>query len=276
MDLSEEDATSDGDLVYKHSLKATVSGPGSPVELPAYDEHGDTASFTSTIEAEADPWTKKYILSFDGGGVRCCSSLIVLKHIMQKVEQFEKEEESEATSSLHSPMMDYMPPTGAEARDFRPCHYFDYIAGSSTGGLIAIMLGRLRIDVDSAFDEYRQLWSKVFEKPSSRQGRTLAGYSSAVRKETLSNIFHALRPAQPSAQERNNEFKSDSFRCRTLVCSMKRSKEKEFFMPFLFRSYDHLKTSQTPFERNPGDIHPFNIADVARASKFYQPLLLQN
>ena len=60
------------------------------------------------------------ILSLDGGGVRGLSSLFILKSIM---EQVELDEESDET-----PL---------------PCRYFDLICGTSTGGLIAIMLGRL-------------------------------------------------------------------------------------------------------------------------------------
>ena len=48
---------------------------------------------------------------------------------------------------------------------FQPCDYFDYVFGTSTGGLIAIMLGRLRMGVDEALDAYRSLAGKVFAKP---------------------------------------------------------------------------------------------------------------
>lgn len=36
------------------------------------------------------------------------------------------------------------------------------IGGTSTGGLIAIMLGRLRMDVDECITEYKRLSSQVF------------------------------------------------------------------------------------------------------------------
>lgn len=45
-----------------------------------------------------------------------------------------------------------------------PCCYFDYIFGASTGGLIAIMLGRLRMGVDEALEAYKTFAGKVFER----------------------------------------------------------------------------------------------------------------
>ena len=62
------------------------------------------------------------ILSLDGGGVRGVSSLFILKEIMRQIARDKNEEDT--------PL---------------PCDYFDLICGTSTGGLIALMLGRLRM-----------------------------------------------------------------------------------------------------------------------------------
>src|ERR1700735_1756364 len=62
------------------------------------------------------------ILTLDGGGVRGLSSLLILREIMEEIGR----------------------QSGAE-RTPLPCDYFDLIGGTSTGGLIAIMLGRLRM-----------------------------------------------------------------------------------------------------------------------------------
>lgn len=60
------------------------------------------------------------ILSLDGGGIRGVSTLLILEAIMEKIRDLK----------------------GLEASP-RPCDYFDLIGGTSTGGIIAIMLGRL-------------------------------------------------------------------------------------------------------------------------------------
>jgi patatin-like phospholipase/acyl hydrolase len=39
----------------------------------------------------------------------------------------------------------------------KPCDYFDMIGGTSTGGLIALMLGRLRMGVDECIAAYTDL-----------------------------------------------------------------------------------------------------------------------
>jgi patatin-like phospholipase/acyl hydrolase len=45
-----------------------------------------------------------------------------------------------------------------------PCEYFDMIGGTSTGGLIALMLGRLRMSVDECIDVYETMSKEVFSK----------------------------------------------------------------------------------------------------------------
>ena len=68
------------------------------------------------------------ILSLDGGGVRGISSLYILKDLMRQIAR------EYATNNPGLP--DISP---------RPCDFFDLICGTSTGGLIALMLGRLRM-----------------------------------------------------------------------------------------------------------------------------------
>jgi len=68
------------------------------------------------------------ILSLDGGGVRGISSLYILKELMAQASR---------QWALDRPNDQRSIP--------RPCDVFDMICGTSTGGLIAVMLGRLEM-----------------------------------------------------------------------------------------------------------------------------------
>lgn len=85
------------------------------------------------------------ILSLDGGGVRGYSMLIILQELMHRTFV---EIEGRAPKRHEIP---------------KPCDHFDLIAGTGTGGLIALMLGRLRLDVDTCKDVYVRMTRKVFE-----------------------------------------------------------------------------------------------------------------
>jgi len=50
----------------------------------------------------------------------------------------------------------------------KPCDYFDMIGGTSTGGLIAIMLGRLGMDVNECIKAYKAISPKIFTKVHHR------------------------------------------------------------------------------------------------------------
>ncbi|KAF2203895.1 FabD/lysophospholipase-like protein [Delitschia confertaspora ATCC 74209] len=52
----------------------------------------------------------------------------------------------------------------------KPCEHFDLIAGTGTGGLIAIMLGRLRMDIDTCKDVYIRMTKRVFETDKTFAG----------------------------------------------------------------------------------------------------------
>lgn len=52
----------------------------------------------------------------------------------------------------------------------KPCDHFDLIAGTGTGGLIAIMLGRLRMDVETCKDVYVRMTKRVFETDKTFAG----------------------------------------------------------------------------------------------------------
>ncbi|KAI4139929.1 MAG: hypothetical protein L6R39_006038 [Caloplaca ligustica] len=81
------------------------------------------------------------LLALDGGGVRGLSSLLILQQLMETIDPDS-------------------PP--------KPCDYFDMIGGTSTGGLIAIMLGRLKLSIDECIESYLSISEQVFQKKRHR------------------------------------------------------------------------------------------------------------
>ena len=85
------------------------------------------------------------ILSLDGGGFRGLSSLIMLQTVFNTFK-----------ANLEP-----------EQPDLKPCDFFDLIAGTSTGGIIALMLGRLRMSIEDCIQVYSRLGEKVFGQQQS-------------------------------------------------------------------------------------------------------------
>ncbi|KAJ6572658.1 hypothetical protein B0H10DRAFT_1639289, partial [Mycena sp. CBHHK59/15] len=74
----------------------------------------------------------------DGGGVGTLSELLILERLMYRT----KTERG----------LDTMP---------SPWEYFELIGGSGTGGIIALMLGRLRLSIPEARSTYEKLRPQV-------------------------------------------------------------------------------------------------------------------
>ena len=82
----------------------------------------------------------------DGGGIRGYSSLLSLKHLMMRIRNLERDSQANnegVQSSKDYPWMDStdlgpnrVVSPADRVDDFLPCHYFDYIAGTSTGGYV--------------------------------------------------------------------------------------------------------------------------------------------
>jgi patatin-like phospholipase/acyl hydrolase len=80
------------------------------------------------------------VLSLDGGGCRGYLTLHILKQLLRQVQPQE-------------PIYPYL--------------HFDLICGTSTGGLIAILLGVLHLDIDTAIEIYKRMAIEVFFKSFS-------------------------------------------------------------------------------------------------------------
>jgi len=107
----------------------------------------------------------KRILSLDGGGLRGVLSLGILQELERLL------------SERH----------GGQ-QDFRLCHYFDLIAGTSTGAIIAAALA-LGWTVKHIRDCYFELGEKAFKKSLLRDGYIRAKYDEKILVSYLKHLF---------------------------------------------------------------------------------------
>ena len=126
-----------------------------PYKLQTRDEH------------LANNGAPKRILALDGGGLRG----ILTVAILQKME-------------------DLLRVRHGDSGDFRLCHYFDLIAGTSTGSIIAAALAK-GWTVEQIRQKYMALGESVFEKSFLRQGLFRAKYDEAKLIDELKSVYGA-------------------------------------------------------------------------------------
>lgn len=135
------------------------------------------------------------LLSLDGGGVRGLSSLQILKQLMERVR---------VESHLDTPP--------------KPCDYFDMIGGTSTGGLIAIMLGRLKMTVDECISAYADLSDEVFQKKHHRVNIRAGGIQGRFDSSALERAFKEIIVSR-GFDEDELLFDNHDGACKVFVCA---------------------------------------------------------
>ncbi|EIW81559.1 FabD lysophospholipase-like protein [Coniophora puteana RWD-64-598 SS2] len=132
-------------------------------------------------------------LAINGGGVRGLSALLIIREIMYRI-QTEKELPS-------------LP---------RPCDYFDLVGGSGTGGLIALMLGRLRMSVDDAIATFETFVKDVYEHGRKRfgEGKFKATTLELAAKAIVANVLSDANVRMLADTTTNDNA------CNVFVCAM--------------------------------------------------------
>ncbi|KAL3476528.1 acyl transferase/acyl hydrolase/lysophospholipase [Aspergillus californicus] len=135
------------------------------------------------------------ILSLDGGGVRALSTLHILKNIMEAIDREN-------------------PP--------KPCDFFDLIGGTGSGGLLAIMLGRLKMDVGQCITGYTRLCKHIFgrKKRLSLTGMSgMTGRRSKAKHEGK-RLEYALKSIlrELGHEDRDMLLQDVDLSCRVFVC----------------------------------------------------------
>ena len=142
------------------------------------------------------------LLSLDGGGIRGLSSLQVLKNILEKV--------AREQGLSQSP---------------KPCDFFDMIGGTSTGGLIAIMLGRMKMSVDDCIEAYTKLSDQVFRKthfsPFRLTGKVRGRFDSKALENAVKEYLRECSLSEDCLLQH-----VDPGSCKVFVCATSGSTRK--------------------------------------------------
>ncbi|KAJ3569778.1 hypothetical protein NPX13_g5963 [Xylaria arbuscula] len=177
------------------------------------------------VEAVPGQWFQKIALSFDGGGVRGYWSLLVLQHLMMQIRDVEWREDSETRSSFHPcdepdnvSQLANLSSLDNPARytPFLPCHYFDYIGGTSTGALIAILLSRFRMTVEDCLSEYETMVGIVFGNPRMLHKMNTLTPRNKYSRKALKHAFQDViqRRSQVVEDDTVPLFQTDIDTCR--------------------------------------------------------------
>ncbi|KAL9628781.1 MAG: hypothetical protein Q9204_005667 [Flavoplaca sp. TL-2023a] len=138
------------------------------------------------------------LLSLDGGGVRGLSTLYILKSIFRQLN--------------HERSITHLPPV-------KPCDVFDLIGGTSTGGLLALMLGRLKMDVDECISCYTELMRRIFATRTSRipvawRGKTEGRFDSSTLRSAIEEVITKYGFSKREPLEEQN-----APGCKVFVCA---------------------------------------------------------
>ncbi|KAI3532841.1 hypothetical protein CSPX01_13176 [Colletotrichum filicis] len=142
----------------------------------------------------------------DGGGIRGLSELIILDEIMKRIKHDLKTK-----------------------NDLLPADFFDIIGGTSTGGLNALLLGRMRFTVPQAIQAYKKIAKEVFS-------------ITTFAKTSKFDATKLERAVKDLAQEETMLDHSQN-PCKVFVCTVLQKDAAARAGPRLFRTYEVRENS---------------------------------
>ncbi|KAH8751566.1 phospholipase, patatin family protein [Hyaloscypha finlandica] len=166
-----------------------------------------------------------HLLSLDGGGIRGLSSISILKHIMKGINA-----DRQVGDKL------------------QPWEVFDMIGGTSTGGLIAVMIGRLRMTLDRCEEAYLDLGKRIFQRKYNPVDipHRLKNFWDAGEKFSGEELEAAIKEiiTKGGHLPEDAPLKDDDPACKVFVCTVQASDSKAHAL----RSYEtKIYDAQYPF-----------------------------
>ncbi|KAL4247804.1 hypothetical protein ABKN59_007113 [Abortiporus biennis] len=157
------------------------------------------------------------LLSLDGGAVRGIASARILKEVEDTMERL----------------------TGDPTT--KPCDYFDMIAGTSTGGLIAVMLGRLRMTVQECIDAFNEMAETIFTNPFKDTDFLLTGakYKASVLERAIKDVVASQLDSEDAIMlDQDNK-------CKSFVVAIRSTSLTDINSVTLLRTYNNPKVENS-------------------------------
>ncbi|KAK7737416.1 hypothetical protein SLS53_006489 [Cytospora paraplurivora] len=130
------------------------------------------------------------LLACDGGGIRGVSELVILDELMKRLQQ--------KGDFIELP---------------KPCDWFHLIGGTSTGGLVAIMLGRLEMSTTEALSAYDNFASKIFSKNNKNTLNITERYGAEALELTVKQLVEDQGKGVQMRDSRPKHAKGRAFVC---------------------------------------------------------------
>ncbi|KFZ08459.1 hypothetical protein V502_09342 [Pseudogymnoascus sp. VKM F-4520 (FW-2644)] len=130
-----------------------------------------------------------------------------------------------------------------------PWQYFDLMGGTSTGGIIAIMLGRLRMTIRECIEAYTELSKAIFTPKHSRASLVrgveyLNGDGKFDSQAFEKEIKTQIRKSKGAENDDQILLQDTESPCKVCVFALRESNSKLAIL----RTYDYLHASQTLFD----------------------------
>ncbi|KAK4574217.1 hypothetical protein LTR86_001978 [Recurvomyces mirabilis] len=170
-----------------------------------------------------------------------------------------------------------------------PCHYFDFIYGTSTGGLIATILGRLRMTVSEGLELYRKVGEDLFGKRRSRVPLMTKYYHQPLEK-AVQDIVGARCHEHENCNGKDDLHPWDTEHFDDILqraipfdvdrprvcqsCCLTATHDENISEAYLLRSYPHYYTETAPnwitrYNEGADELPIWKVTRATSAAPFY-------
>jgi len=188
----------------------------------------DDSPRSPQLDVSSNAWVARHVLHIEGEGYAGLSALYILAELMYRVGRMEKDSRvfsTQAFSSDSSPLFEPLESGRKSAASskivtpYRPCHYFDFISGTSLGGSCAIMLGVMRFTIDEAIQQTELLLTGCVPKVPRDIISTTAGRrakNSSMLERHLRSTLEEIHNADDIARDTQLfTMSADNYKCQS-------------------------------------------------------------